>query len=394
MERRILKILYIGTLPPHPGGSGISGYQLLGGFAGLGHTVRALAPVTPATQNLGRKFDSAHASINVTRFEVPHFEIPPYFPYPDACMRVEQAAVESAFAGLVAQDRPDVVLIGRETYARYVPQISHTHNLPCSLIIHGGLTHGIIDGTHPLESAQQLLAEYRKVDLLITPAEHMAANLGRLGVTTLVIPNAVNTEMFSPAQNGAVFRSTLADEHDIVVTYAGHLRPLKRSLDLVQVAETALRQNPRLMFVIVGDGPLRNVMEDNCRQMNIIGRFRFTGWVEHHSVPAYINAADIVITPTAIENQALIYLEAQACGRLLLATDIPAAREVIKDGETGLLFRVGDVEDCAAKLLMAAADSSLRTAIGRKARAGVHSHALERIVASYLDAMHGIVKHK
>jgi glycosyltransferase involved in cell wall biosynthesis len=56
-------------------------------------------------------------------------------------------------------------------------------------------------------------------------------------------------------------------------------------------------------------------------------------------MPDYINLADIVVMPSAAETQALVYLETQACARLLLASDIPGAREVIVDGETGLLFR-------------------------------------------------------
>ena len=171
------------------------------------------------------------------------------------------------------------------------------------------------------------------------------------------------------------------------MAYVGHLRELKRSLDLVLIAEAALKQNPRLMFVVVGDGPLRKEMETLCSEKSVAERFRFTGWIEHRKVASYIRAADIVITPTAIENQALIYLEAQSTGRVLLASDIPAAREVITHGKTGLLFRTGDVDDCVSKLIRAAANSKLRSAIGRNARAAVQTHSLDRAVASYLNAI-------
>jgi glycosyltransferase involved in cell wall biosynthesis len=58
-------------------------------------------------------------------------------------------------------------------------------------------------------------------------------------------------------------------------------------------------------------------------------------------VPDYINLADVVVMPSEREGQSLVYLEAQACGKLIVASDIPAAREVITDGETGLLFERG-----------------------------------------------------
>jgi len=77
---------------------------------------------------------------------------------------------------------------------------------------------------------------------------------------------------------------------------------------------------------------------------------------------------------------------------LLLASDIPAAREVVVDGETGLLFAVGNVAECASKLLRAAADPDLRRTIGRNARAAVASgHAQEAIVAAYAQAIQALV---
>jgi glycosyltransferase involved in cell wall biosynthesis len=60
--------------------------------------------------------------------------------------------------------------------------------------------------------------------------------------------------------------------------------------------------------------------------------------------------------PSDSETQALVYLEAQACARVLLASDVPGAREVMTDGETGLLFRKEDTasESGAAEVPVAA----------------------------------------
>jgi glycosyltransferase involved in cell wall biosynthesis len=389
---RQLNILYVGTLPPHPGGSAIVGGQLLEGFTRRGHAVRALAPVTPATRSRAAAFDAAHREIAITRFAIPHFEIPPCFPYPPEYVESERASVEGGLTALIAQDRPDAIIIGRETYARYVPDLAHASRLPCLLVIHGGITHGIIDGTHSPDLARQLLTSYRLADLVVTPGEHMAAGLRRLGIAVSVIPNPVDLQRFSPAQDGAPLRSTLAGVNDVVAMWLGHLRPLKRPLDFVLAAQAALPRDPRLIFVVVGDGPRKSAMAEACREAGVAGRFRFIDWIEHADIPAYLNAADIVVTTTQIENQALIYLETQACARVLLATDIPAAREVVVDGETGLLFPVGNVAECASKLLLAAADPELRRTIGRKARTAVaRSHAQEATVAAYEEAIQGLV---
>ena len=87
--------------------------------------------------------------------------------------------------------------------------------------------------------------------------------------------------------------------------------------------------------------------------------------------------------PSEFEGLARAYVEAQACGRALVASDIPAAREVIVDGETGLLFPAGDVAALTAATLRLAAAPEMRAAIGRRARARAACHALGTAVDAY-----------
>ena len=100
-------------------------------------------------------------------------------------------------------------------------------------------------------------------------------------------------------------------------------------------------------------------------------------------MPDYLNLADLFVMPSITEALALVYLEIMACGRVLVATDIPAAREVGVDGETALLFRPGDVAHLTTITLRAAADAALRAAIGRQARAAVQRFDVRRTVDAY-----------
>jgi glycosyltransferase involved in cell wall biosynthesis len=132
-------------------------------------------------------------------------------------------------------------------------------------------------------------------------------------------------------------------------------------------------------------------MQAACADKGIADRVRFVGWIDHDHVADFLNLADIVVMPAEDETQARVYLETQACGRVLLASDIAAAREVITDGETGVLFRKGEPADLAARLLHLADRPELRATIGRQARARITAHALPRVVAEYLDAFAGVV---
>lgn len=355
----------------------------------MGHRVRALAPITPETMDAGHSFRLRYPDLVVTRFVVPHYETNPTADYG----RMNDAQVLSELPRLIAEDRPDVVIIGRESFAHQVPRLARSHLIPCLLIVHGFPSRAILDGTYPEAESRHLLGEYRRVNLLVAVAGHWAARLRALGLDNVVaIQNPVDLSRFSPTpRDSALLRSLAICGDDIVVMHVANLKAVKRPLDLVESAERALSREPRLRYVIVGDGACRGAMEEACRKRRIADRFRFVGWVSHEAIPAYLNLADIVAMPSEHETQALVYLEAQACGRLLLASDIPAAREVVDDGETGLLFRKRDIDDLTAKTLRAAGDIPLRAAIGRTARERVRTHSVDTIVAAYARELSRLV---
>jgi glycosyltransferase involved in cell wall biosynthesis len=386
-----LDILYVGMLPPHPGGSGISWSQLLAGFAARGHTVRALAPITAESLRGGDVFAASHPDIRVSRFLVPHHYTSPNIPAPEEYRRLEHQRISETLLKLIENARPDFIIIGRESFALHVPDLARAHSIPTLLGIRGNTTIAILNGTYPERLAGEMLEQYRKATLLVSAATHMADGLRALGFgNILVVPNAVDLGQFRPRPKDAALLGELGiGGDDIVVVHASNLKLPKRPLDIVMSAEQALQRNPRLCYVIVGDGACRQAMEDACRQKNISSRFRFVGWVEHARVPAWINLADLVVMPSATEGLSRVYIETQACGRVLLASDIPPAREVVEHGKTGLLFRMGDVADLREKTLLAAADPALRARIGEQARKRVQANALDKAVDAYLAIMQG-----
>jgi glycosyltransferase involved in cell wall biosynthesis len=388
-----MKILAVSTLPPHRGGSAVSSALLLGGFAAAGHGVRVLAPIAADVASGADPFAAAHPSIAVTRFTVPFDEVAPNLPGADAYRRVEREHIRALLPELIARQRPDVVFMGRETFVWDVPDIARRHRVPVVLRTAGAMTIGMLHGTLPAGDVHYLIEQYRKSDLIICPARHLAARLEPLGIGNVrVIWNAVDTERFAPRAGDAELARALGlQAGDVVVTHISNLKALKRPLDVIEAAALALRRNPRLVFVIVGQGPVGAAMQAACAGRGIAGRVRFVGWIDHDRVADVLNLSDVVVMPAEDETQARVYLETQACGRVLLASDIAAAREVVTDGATGVLFRTGDPADLAAKLLHLAQHPALRAAIGRQARERVAAHALPAIIAAYLDAIATVV---
>ncbi len=384
---RPLSILYAGTLPPHPGGTAIVGEQLLTGFARRGHRVRAVAPITAEALRAGDRFAGLHPEILTLRFVVPYFEVSPNHPAPAEYRRAEATSVRQALHALVPAERPDVIVIGRESFAWHVPGVADGHKVPAVALIHGAGFHGLLNGTMSERDAGALLAGLRAVDQVIAVAHHLAESLRSQGVAgARVVPNGVDLRRFAPAsRKPALIRDLAIESNDVVVVHASNLKDLKRPLDIVLSAEQALRHNPNLLYVIVGDGPLRPHMEEACSAKGLRHRFRFVGWVDHDQMPDHLNLADLVLMPSECEGLALLYLESLACGRVLLASDVPAVREVVQDGHNGVLFRRGDIADLTAKTLRLARDHERRARIGARARSMAKPWALEHTVSSYLS---------
>ncbi|MBX3024443.1 glycosyltransferase family 4 protein [bacterium] len=388
-----MKILAVCTLPPHRGGSAVSSALLLRGFAAAGHAVRVLAPIADDAAGGADAFAAAHPEIAVTRFPVPFDDVAPNLPTADRYRSVERESIRARLPELIAADRPDLVFMGRETFAWDVPEIARAHGIPAVLRTAGAMTIGMLHGTLPAADIHHLFSQYRKAALIICPARHLAARLAPFDVGTVrVIWNAVDADRFAPRVRDPRLARTLRLRADhVVVAHVSNLKSLKRPLDVIDAAALALRRDPRLVFVIVGQGPVGAAMRAACDEKGIAERVRFVGWVDHDRVADFLNLSDIVVMPAEDETQARVYLETQSCGRVLLASDIAAAREVVTDGETGVLFRKGDPADLAARLLHLADRPALRAAIGRQARARVTAHALPTIVAEYLDAFAGVV---
>lgn len=391
---RPLDVLFVGLLPPHPGGAAISAGQIITGLARRGHAFRAVAVITAETARTGDEYARRHPELAITRFTVPYFPIAPQTPYPEEFRRQEEAQIESALATLLGARRPDLIFVGRETYTTCVAPVAARWRLPFVLRLPGGTTFGILGGAYPPELAYELLRAYRAASAIVSPGRHLADLVRARGLDHVsVIPTAVDLERFSPRlprgpggpgwKDGALRRALAIPPGAVVVAHVSNLKAVKRPMDLVRSAAEATRRDGRLVYLIVGDGPLRGPMEDACRAAGLRDRFRFVGWVDYAEVPAYLGLADMVVMPSESEALARVYVETQAAGGVLVASDIPAAREVVVDGETGILFRRGDVADLTGKVLWLAGAPELRAAIGRNARAAVGGHALDRAVEAY-----------
>jgi glycosyltransferase involved in cell wall biosynthesis len=276
-----LDILYVGTLPPQPGGAAVVGAQLLQRLAARGHAVRALAPISSATAPARADLAASLPAVGVTWFPVPRFENAPDVPPDDDFAQAERAQIVAKLPNLIGERRPDVVVIGRESFVRHVPAVARQHQVPSLMLVHGDPTRGLIEGTYPRPHAARLLARYHEVDRIATPGRHMAAGMRRIGLRRVtVIPNGVDLDHFAPrARDPRLLAELRIPDRHRVILHASKLEQGKRVQDIVHSAERVLALRDDLVYVIVGHGPCREALERACRGSGLADRFRFAGWI-------------------------------------------------------------------------------------------------------------------
>jgi glycosyltransferase involved in cell wall biosynthesis len=156
-----------------------------------------------------------------------------------------------------------------------------------------------------------------------------------------------------------------------VLGFVGFVRDW-HGLDHVVRAMAAYRGQHPLALKVVGDGPARAGLEALAAELGIADRVRFTGLAAREAVPGMIGGFDIALQPASVAYASpLKVFEYMAAGRAIVAPDQPNLREVLRHGETALLFDPGNPEAMWQAVLRLAEDPALRQRLGDAARAEI-----------------------
>ena len=387
-----MRVLWIGPVPPHPGGSAISLGEIASEVAKAGNQIRAIAPITKETEEAGDRFAAFHPELEIERYLIPEYDVAPYRQNRSDLVQAEGSALRALFPAAVRSFRPELVVAGRESVSRSIISLARAHGLPCVQLVRGSPTGEVLRGDYPRSKSARLLRAFGEADQIVTVAKFQEKGLRNLGLTRVTtIPNAIDTSRFRPRPaNGKLFKELRIRKDQIVVLVPANLHPRKRPFDVVESASRALAQNPRLVYVMIGSGHLRGPVQARCRELNILDSFRFPGWIDYARMPEMMNLADVVAMASESEGMARAYLEAMACERLLLASDIPSTKELIRDRHNGLLFRVGDTGHLAALTLQATADREMRRRLGHEARRSLSDRSLAEAGRQYVRILSSV----
>ncbi|MBF0331284.1 MAG: glycosyltransferase [Candidatus Omnitrophica bacterium] len=136
----------------------------------------------------------------------------------------------------------------------------------------------------------------------------------------------------------------------------------------------ALLENEPFEYVIIGDGPLREMLEMQARSFGLMHKVRFLGWQDSGAIRRYLKDADIFLAPSVTtasgdkEGIPVVLMEAMASGVPVVTTSNGAIRELVEDGRTGFLVPEKNAAALAAKLRILRQDPAVADAASRAAR--------------------------
>ncbi|GJG87600.1 N-acetyl-alpha-D-glucosaminyl L-malate synthase BshA [Gemmatimonadetes bacterium T265] len=208
------------------------------------------------------------------------------------------------------------------------------------------------------------------------------ATFGCTGWAVEVIPNFVDPAVYDRAAHPPAL-SWLVPKGRKVVMHVSNMRAVKRVRDVVRVFARVNERVPSVLFM-VGDGPERVDAEQEVRALGVERSVHFLGKLD--AVAPLLAGADLFLLPSESESFGLSALEALASGVPVVATRTGGLPDVVRDGETGALCPVGDVEGMADAGVRILDDPERWRAMSAAAAADARTRfTLDTVVAQYED---------
>jgi len=198
-----------------------------------------------------------------------------------------------------------------------------------------------------------------------------------------VVPNGVDIEDFTVTDKTTPPRSLGIDgEGRVILITVGRLVP-KKGVDrfIADILPELVERDPRLLYLVVGDGPLREKIEGIIAEKGLEKHVRMMGNVgmDDGSLTALYGAADIFVMPNAlvegdIEGFGIVAIEGGAAGLPVVAARLQGIKEAIADGQNGILLEWNDRRAFIDTIADLAADPEKRKKLGARAREYVKKH--------------------
>ena len=254
----------------------------------------------------------------------------------------------------------------------------------------------LLTGGNPLKwLAQKYIL--RQIDVCVAVSHWTAEQFVRAGVPSKrvrVVNNGVRPEPFMEPHDLAPLRESLGIGDRPVLVTVGRLVERKGHADVIRLLPSIIEQAGPVAYLIVGTGPEEKSLRDLATGLGLTDSVIFAGDVPGEDLPAYYQLSDVFIMPTKevrgdpLEGFGVVYLEANAAGKPVIATRCGGVTDAVRDGVSGLLVKPGDDDALVAAAARLLTDREYAAELGRQGQERVrHDFNWDRVARRFLEVL-------
>jgi N-acetyl-alpha-D-glucosaminyl L-malate synthase BshA len=356
---------------PTFGGSGVVATELGLALAGKGHKIHFITYSKP--------FRLEHFSENVSYHEVnvvnyPLFEYSPY-----------ETALTSKLVDVALFEKLDIVhvhyAIPHASVAYMAKQIlaKQGMHLPFITTLHGTDITLVGKNRSYLPVVEFAINESDAVTSVSKSLSDDTYKNFNVTKSIEVIPNFIDLVRFSK-QPKEHFKRAIAPDGEKLLVHASNFRKVKRVSDVIKVFNLVREVIPTKL-ILIGDGPERVNIEQECRDSKFCDDIRFLG--KQEAVEEILSICDLFVLPSETESFGLAALEAMACQVPVISTNTGGLPELNIQGKTGFMSNVGDVEDMAKNAISILQDEKRLAQFKQNAVAHARDFDIDKIMPVY-----------
>jgi glycosyltransferase involved in cell wall biosynthesis len=223
----------------------------------------------------------------------------------------------------------------------------------------------------------------KQVDKYIAVSEFVKQEYIKYGYNShklVVLPNSIDIGSWQ----GAIKKP----HSGINLIYVGRMTWDKCVDVLIKAFEKISNKYPQAKLILIGDGPLFEAHRSLVKQLHLESKVVFTGYLKHDGIKHYYSIADLFVYPTIGEAFGISLLEAMAYDLPAVVSDHAALKDVVKDA--GITFRLGQVEDLAAKISLLIDDPNKLLALQKRCKHVLNEYADAKVLKDLVNIYEGM----
>ncbi|MFH1564188.1 MAG: glycosyltransferase family 4 protein [Nitrospirota bacterium] len=184
-----------------------------------------------------------------------------------------------------------------------------------------------------------------------------------------VVYNGIDTRLFAPASSTELMEKYKITQADKVILGVARLTKEKGIQNIIMAMPAILNSIPEAKLIIVGDGDYRKDLEILIDRLGLRKNIIIAGLVPYEELPLFYNLADVFVNATIrVNGYDLTILQAMACAKPVIISNLGSVPTVITHNEDGILIPPGDVRILTQEIIRVLKDKKLAENIGKKAR--------------------------